>query len=1095
LNVYNEWFKSSERPVFMLENLASEEPVLVKSNLLLSDDRSPLLRTSSYKEAVVNCDKGFFPRIPIDFVRAGLQANVRLFVTNASHLFFSRPGPEDLQKQADVCRRVIKMYRNIVLELPLDQQTWRQLLVVLLRITEYTLKGRPPNPREKSLGGQLAPYIFQTLFVTWIRGSLQVNVPEDLWNEMLRIISSLTPWHEMISEWAGTVETLTRVLARTVYGIDLSDLPLERLTEQKRKKQRGRVAAISSNAVYPMRKSFTRGWSRYYKSDADSNQSGDVSDKEGSATNVRDFVSLLPRTTSLSLTTANKEEPSKQPLRLIQSETSFPTASELPDVVNYDQGNQGIRERKPTLLEVAEISSNVSSESARESSLLLATPIDGDSLDKSTLDKELQNTPAMFVEETQLGSAPLAVPETSTSSDSSADIDQSNEVALSQVDGRKRLMYNERSSETESLLSDVLESAGRIYTKHLQGKKSASNLSISSAESFESCTSFPYSDDMLKSDGSRSATPSIQSDRLSRDGLDPYFTQMESSRSTNSLLEGAQDVRMADNISQDNIMNEMDSQSSIDTKPPDIISDHPSISDPDLISFDSEVQMSSKPIGPDSQSLDSAAFALFEGDTVGSFKVPKGKAHELVAGLQSSGSFTSSSSTLVGDRSDSQQHVRFADDQGPESSELPDNVTAYESPETRQRQDTLVEENESEEMPEPSVIAGGKAEGWTPVSATVLWRRMVGILGNINKIKDEDIHANVLEHLIAIWKMLLTVRQNQGISLDNRSTPPQPKLIPPLLFCSTWCFEAMSLSRATDHKTGRMLAYKLLCMMTVRRHDKDLSSEHLTHFYRLLHIGLTGSDQDVTNAIVSECSEFYSYSFPGSTALIFDFIFASNSIISTQNSKHPRVKAVTLLGSLISLPHLYSEMKLYQPGRKIGDADIPFRGKNLRENIIIPLLKAAKADPSCHARCTSLNSLGIFIIESLINSDGHPRLVECLAVILTSLCFHNKVVANVALDIVWSLVFYQEELRNFETMLPLKLVESLCSITLQLLLDMKQGSSDSNNDSNPEFISRVVLCLLDWAMVIPKDQLLSKRRDPFDCTTYLALIFKVIWTP
>ena len=53
----------------------------------------------------------------------------------------------------------------------------------------------------------------------------------------------------------------------------------------------------------------------------------------------------------------------------------------------------------------------------------------------------------------------------------------------------------------------------------------------------------------------------------------------------------------------------------------------------------------------------------------------------------------------------------------------------------------------------------------------------------------------------------------------------------------------MSLSRATDHKTGRMLAYKLLCMMTVRRHDKDLSSEHLTHFYRLLHIGLTGSDQ------------------------------------------------------------------------------------------------------------------------------------------------------------------------------------------------------------------------------------------------------------
>ena len=83
----------------MLENLATEEPVIEPCTTLVIDDKSPLLRTSSYKEAVVNCDKGFFPRIPIDFVRAGLQANVRLFVTNASHVFFSRTGPEHLQKQ------------------------------------------------------------------------------------------------------------------------------------------------------------------------------------------------------------------------------------------------------------------------------------------------------------------------------------------------------------------------------------------------------------------------------------------------------------------------------------------------------------------------------------------------------------------------------------------------------------------------------------------------------------------------------------------------------------------------------------------------------------------------------------------------------------------------------------------------------------------------------------------------------------------------------------------------------------------------------------------------------------------------------------
>lgn len=83
------------------------------------------------------------------------------------------------------------------------------------------------------------------------------------------------------------------------------------------------------------------------------------------------------------------------------------------------------------------------------------------------------------------------------------------------------------------------------------------------------------------------------------------------------------------------------------------------MSDPDLINFDSEVQLPSKPIVPDSQSLESAAFTLYEGDIVGSFKVPKGKALEPV--LKSSESFTSNSSTLVDDQSDVQQHVRFVD--------------------------------------------------------------------------------------------------------------------------------------------------------------------------------------------------------------------------------------------------------------------------------------------------------------------------------------------------------------------------------------------------------------------------------------------------
>ena len=94
----------------MQENLSPDEyyaSLLIETNSNIPDDRSPLLRTSSYKEAVVNCDRGFFPRIPLENVRAGLQANVRLFVTNSCYVFFSQTGPELLQKQVITIREII----------------------------------------------------------------------------------------------------------------------------------------------------------------------------------------------------------------------------------------------------------------------------------------------------------------------------------------------------------------------------------------------------------------------------------------------------------------------------------------------------------------------------------------------------------------------------------------------------------------------------------------------------------------------------------------------------------------------------------------------------------------------------------------------------------------------------------------------------------------------------------------------------------------------------------------------------------------------------------------------------------------------------
>ena len=52
--------------------------------------------------------------------------------------------------------------------------------------------------------------------MTWIKANLYVVVSTELWDQFLDVLSSLTLWEELVREWAKTMETLTRVLARLV---------------------------------------------------------------------------------------------------------------------------------------------------------------------------------------------------------------------------------------------------------------------------------------------------------------------------------------------------------------------------------------------------------------------------------------------------------------------------------------------------------------------------------------------------------------------------------------------------------------------------------------------------------------------------------------------------------------------------------------------------------------------------------------------------------------------------------------------------------------------------------------------------------------
>jgi hypothetical protein len=55
-------------------------------------------------------------------------------------------------------------------------------------------------------------------------------------------------------------------------------------------------------------------------------------------------------------------------------------------------------------------------------------------------------------------------------------------------------------------------------------------------------------------------------------------------------------------------------------------------------------------------------------------------------------------------------------------------------------------------------MAGGSVRGWLPDVAVVLWRRMLGALGDVNQLTNPALHSQVFEYLVELCDTLAKVR-------------------------------------------------------------------------------------------------------------------------------------------------------------------------------------------------------------------------------------------------------------------------------------------------------------------------------------------------
>ncbi|XP_055412520.1 ral GTPase-activating protein subunit alpha-1 isoform X6 [Bubalus kerabau] len=1024
VKVYQEWIQQEEKPLFMQE---PEEIVISSSDLPCIDNvtdhdismeegekreeenetnvadhvrNSTWPKNGTYQDLLHNASEEAIEQN----IRAGAQAVLQVFIINSSNIFLLEPANEIkslLDEHTDMCKRILNIYRFMVVQVSMDKKTWEQMLLVLLRVTESVLKMPSQaflqfqGKKNMTLAGRLAGPLFQTLIVAWIKANLNVYISRELWDDLLSVLSSLTYWEELATEWSLTMETLTKVLARNLYSLDLSDLPLDKLSEQKQKKHKGKGVGHEFQKV-SVDKSFSRGWSR--------DQPGQAPMRQRSATTTGSPGTEKARSIVRQKTVAMRSRSIGEcalPSAYIRSAKSAPVL---------------IHTSKPFLPDI------------------VLTP----------LSDELSD-----IDDAQILPRPTRVRHFSQSEDTG------NEVfgALNEEQPLPR------SSSTSDILEPFTVERAKVNKEDMSTKLPPLNSDIGSSNA-----NVPDLMDEFIAERLRSGNASTMTRRGSSPGS----------------LEIPKDL--PDILNKQNQMRPID-----DPGVPSEWTSPASAGSSDLISSDSHSDSFSA-FQYDGRKFDNFGFGADTGNA-SSADMDSGSGHYQSAEEQEVASLTTlhidsetsslnqqafctDVATVTGSESASPVHSALGSrSQTPSPSTL--NIDHMEQKDLQldeklhhsvlQTPDDL----EISEFPSEccSVMAGGTLTGWHADVATVMWRRMLGILGDVNAIMDPEIHAQVFDYLCELWQNLAKIRDNLGISTDNLTSPSPPVLIPPLRILTPWLFKATMLT--DKYKQGKLHAYKLICNTMKRRQDVSPNRDFLTHFYNIMHCGLLHNDQDIVNTIIKHCSpQFFSLGLPGATMLIMDFIVAAGRVASSAFLNAPRVEAQVLLGSLVCFPNLYCELPALHPN--IPDIAVS-QFTDVKELIIKTVLSSARDEPSGPARCVALCSLGIWICEELVHESHHPQIKEALNVICVSLKFTNKTVAHVACNMLHMLVHYVPRLQIYQPDSPLKIIQILIATITHLL----PSTEASSYEMDKRLVVSLLLCLLDWIMALPLKTLLQ----------------------
>lgn len=755
---------------------------------------------------------------------------LQLFALNSSHAFVSQTNnPTMLEDQVEVCKRIMNIYRYMVMKIYMNTSTWEQLLNVMLSVSEHLFSMNPPKKKELTLGGRIAPAFFQTLIVSWIRANLYVPIGSKMWADFHRVMRNLVAWRELLEEWSTTMVALTRVLVKHVYGLSLLELPLDKVPGRSRSRPQIKGLSTVADSLQP--------------------------------------VMTSPKSAKLAAKTKSY------------------------DVADTSSAAQSQKRSQADEVSIAPSRTSRSGSMRLPSSMLSALSV---GLARSNSDGFLCVTNAKFAYY------------------SSATMTHRGEFKTQQ----------QVSSSSARTHSNQLASSRRF--------KSEYHISVN------------YQEDLPNYDRSHS----------------PMHSHTD-------VIDGSS---LRDPLDHDPNMAQIDSASSSATS-------------------------NSAPIG----------------------------------------------------------HQR-SQNKGQDNLQRPSNSG---------NQDKCV-------------LLGGSVRGWTKENSVVMWRRMLGLFGNINHMEDPDNHLIAMKCVESLLRDFLKARDNIGISLNNRSTPELPQLVPPYTYTAGWLLEATHLPR--NFQESRLIAYKLLCMMFIRRHDAELSHQLYSAFYEAIHRGLASSDVQIHSSIIENSSQIFTLEVPGSTflaqglfersrALLLNF-YDTQDIEVSSSSNLPQKEAVAILSSILALNRPIKKLMVLKPdASNLFNLVLP---GDIRSKVFETLLACGSRGVVLdhNARSRALHSMAIYVHQELsdkFDSLDVERLFDIILVEMQDLAQQNSQSFRIHCDLLRLFTDHASLLCQSRPGLISSMLQTLCQLALRV----------SDNESRKEWLFCLIICLEDWCMVLNKSFLLS----------------------